>query len=132
MRRPSALASLLLLAVLSGILLTGCAGTRRIGSWELVRPVLEGDLREVKIIGADRFSWTTFDASGHVHFCGQGRAFLEGKNYVEVPESAIGSIESLIGQPLRFRLEVKGDTLYQYGDPKGPLPGLSEVWKRIR
>ena len=93
---------------------------------------MEGGVREVKMIDAHRFSWTTFDASGRVLACGQGAARLEGKDYVEIPESAIGSIEPLLGQSLRFRLEFKGDTLIQRGHPDGPLPALWERWRRIR
>jgi len=132
------------LAAALTVLVTGCAAvsvTRTApagpvrgpytGAWELAAPDFGAGVREVKMISAHRFSWTTFnDATHELLAAGGGRCAMAGGRYVETLEYSMGSTAGLVGHPLRFELVVHGDTLLQRGVADGGLPDLREVWHR--
>lgn len=104
------------------------------GAWELVWPARGEQRRQVKLITANRFSWSTYDTQTHkVSGSAGGTCTLVGDKYCEQLDFVLGGMESHAGQVLCFRLEVHGDTLVQIGSGDGRYDETSrEVWRRLR
>ncbi len=101
------------------------------GAWELVWPEPAPGTREMKLITANRFTWTTWNVETHAPLASGGGGYaLEGKSYQEQLLFASGGAAGIAGTVQGFHVEVKGDTLYQ-SRPPGPDEG-KEVWRRIR
>lgn len=102
-----------------------------LGAWELLGAGV--GTREVKLITASRFSWTTWDTATHrMLSCGGGAREVHGDHGIERLDYSRGPlVDSLATVPLEFRVEVRGDTLIQRGVEGGRMPWLREVWLRI-
>jgi hypothetical protein len=83
----------------------------------------------LKFFTGKHWTFTQADpASGKVVYHHGGTYTLEGDNYAETVNYANESTAPLIGQTLKFKLKLNGDTLVQVGVGNP----YSQVWKRAK
>lgn len=109
----------------------GVRAPRIQGAWELVWPEPGPHQREIKLITATHFTWTSWDTgTRQVLGSGGGPYVLHGDTYQEQLLFASGGAESIAGTVQAFHVQVKGDSLFQFRPP-GQGEGR-EIWRRLR
>ncbi len=104
-----------------------------IGTWlhagtpdKIVDPPPRGPL---KFLAGNHWSFTHPDpATGKVLYHHGGTYTLDGDNYAETIDFANENTATMIGQTLKFKLTVEGDTLTQVGVGNP----YTQVWKRAK
>lgn len=100
-----------------------------IGAWTLAESPIGQDAtgaRCLKFFGRKHWATSQSAEDGSVVYYHGGTYTLDGDEYAETVEFAIGSTAQLIGQQFKFKIKIDGDTYTQtgVGNP------YNEIWKR--